>query len=170
MAHRALITLEPYQEHWQALFNAEKALLESALPPHLYIEHIGSTAVVGLTAKPIIDIMLGATSLQEIGRYIPGLEHLGYEYLAYNEVDIPERRFLAKPITRPRHFHLHAVVKGDSFWNEHIAFRDILRTNHCIAEQYAVLKIKLAQTFIDNREAYTTAKGEFINQVLKTFS
>jgi GrpB-like predicted nucleotidyltransferase (UPF0157 family) len=117
MAHRAQLVVAPYSPHWPRDFDAERALLEGSLPrAAIDLEHIGSTAVPGLAAQPIIDMMLGAASLVEIDRWAPWIENLGYEYMPQHETVLPERRFFAKPRTRPRRFHLHAVVFGERFW------------------------------------------------------
>lgn len=167
MAHRAPVILVPYTPSWRERFHEERRILAEVLPQHFVIEHIGSTAVVGLAAKPIIDIMIGANSLAEIEQVIPALERLGYEYLPQNEAAIPERRFLAKPIVRPRHFHLHCVVLGGKFWREHLAFRDRLRADPALAQEYEALKLRLAQQFGDDRAGYTDAKSDFILEVVK---
>jgi GrpB-like predicted nucleotidyltransferase (UPF0157 family) len=79
-----------------------------------------------------------------------------------HEKALPQRRFLAKPTTRPRQFHLHAVVLGESFWNEHIAFRDALRKDTKLAKEYESLKQQSAARFLDDRESYTESKTDFI--------
>src|SRR5690606_21202436 len=110
MAHRAPVIIDPYNPEWPSVFRQEQDALRAVLPGHFVIEHIGSTAVPGLAAKPIIDVMVGAHSLPEIDAVISELKGLGYEYLPQNEIDIPQRRFLAKPVVRPRQFHLHCVA------------------------------------------------------------
>lgn len=167
MAHRAPVILHPYDPEWQQRFLDEKHALATVLPADFVIEHIGSTAVPGLCAKPIIDVMLGAASLEEIERFIPAMEALGYEYLPQNEASIPDRRFLAKPVTRPRHFHLHGVALNGKFWREHLLFRDRLRADAALANEYAELKQRLAQEFGDDRAGYTEAKSDFILRVVR---
>ena len=111
--------------------------------------------------------MLGAESLHQIEKWVPILEGIGYEYLPQNEEVMPNRRFFAKPRIRPRHFHLHGVVFGGSFWNEHLAFRDALRSNSVLSDEYSKLKHQLAEKFGDDREGYTNAKNPFISAVLQ---
>ena len=167
MAHRAQIIIASYSPDWPILFTAERTLLLAALAPSsIQIEHVGSTAVDGLAAKPVIDMMLGATTLCEIESQIKTLQHLDYEYIPEHEDVMPERRFFAKPLSRPRLFHLHSVVIGSKFWVEHIAFRDALRANNHLAVAYEQLKRALADEHGDNRDAYTAAKGSFINAVI----
>lgn len=158
--------IEPYAARWPARFEAERAALRAVLPQGFVVEHVGSTAVPGLGAEPIIDLMLGADSLRDIEAQIPVLEALGYEYRPEHEVQIPERRFFAKPRKRPRDFHLHAIVRGGAFWIGHLAFRDALRSNARLARQYEALKRRLASRCGDDRDAYTDAKGPFVSAVL----
>jgi GrpB-like predicted nucleotidyltransferase (UPF0157 family) len=169
MAHRALVIIEKHASEWPTVFATERAILLAALAPcSLQIEHIGSTAVPGLAAKPIIDMMLGARSLGQLEAQIGTLQRHGYQYMPEHEIETPERRFLAKPIVRPRQFHLHAVVTGSRFWSEHILFRDALRGNARLAQDYASLKRSLAAHYQDDREGYTCAKSSFIASALRS--
>lgn len=166
MKHRAPVVIAPHSEQWRGQFREERRLLLSVLPAHFRLEHIGSTSVPGMPAKPIIDMMLGARSLSEIQTCIPELGRLGYEYMPQHELELPERRFFAKPLVRPRHFHLHAVVAESSFWCEHLKFRDLLREDRTLADDYAKLKYRLAQAFGDERDGYTNAKTAFIHKAI----
>ena len=167
MAHRAPIVLASYDSSWPSKFDAERLALLSLVAPRCFrIEHVGSTSVPGLSAKPIIDLMLGCDRLSEFERCIPVLERAGWQYLPENEEELPERRFLAKPTTRPRSFHLHAVERHTRFWAHHLLFRDRLRESPEIASSYARLKVALARKFGDDREAYTRGKSIFIASVL----
>ena len=87
-----------------------------------------------------------------------------------HEDALPERRFFAKPLVRPRIFHLHSVVIGSKFWIEHIAFRDALREDNHLAVAYEQLKRALAEEHGHNRDAYTAAKGSFIANVIARHS
>lgn len=167
MAHRAPVVIAPYDDQWPVRFHEESKALASVLPRHFVLEHMGSTAVPGMPAKPIIDMLLGAGSLADIERVIPALERLGYEYIARHEAGIPERRFLAKPVVRPRGFHLHGVVMGGTIWNEQLRFRDLLRADAALAARYAGLKRHLARVFGDDRAGYTDAKRDFIHAALR---
>lgn len=168
MAHRAPIVLSRYSDQWPSEFDSECALLSDSLRHQsIRVEHIGSTAVPGLSAKSIIDVMLGASSLKVIEGWVSILESLGYEYMPVHEEAIPDRRFFAKPRTRPRNIHLHGVVIGEKFWREHIAFRDALRRDPELAMRYESLKFELSKKFGDDRESYTSAKSPFISSVLR---
>jgi GrpB-like predicted nucleotidyltransferase (UPF0157 family) len=168
MAHRAALIVVSYSPLWPQEFETERVLIQMTIASSdLCLEHIGSTAIPGVSAKPIIDMMIGAPSLQHIEKWVPLFEHIGYEYMPEHEQFMPERRFLAKPRIRPRHFHLHGAVVNSPFWHEHLAFRNALRHNSKLAAQYSVLKQQLAEKFGDDREGYTNAKGPFISSVIK---
>ena len=167
MAHRAPIVLVSYSSSWKQLFDAERHQLLAIFDGHdVRIEHVGSTSVPGLGAKPIVDIMLGADALSTIEAKIAALEACGYEYVPEHERVLPERRYFGKPRTRPRAFHLHAVQHGTRFWNDHIAFRDALRADAALAAQYFAVKSELAARCGDDRERYTEGKSSFIQSVL----
>ena len=133
--------------------------------PGLAVEHVGSTAVPGLAAKPIIDILVRLRSLQDAAGVIPPLEGLGYEYLPEREIETPERRFLARPKTKPRTHHIHMVEVGSDFSERHLLFRDYLRAHPDAAREYEDLKRALAAQFRENREAYTEGKTPFVRRI-----
>ncbi len=159
------VVLAPYDPQWPLRFARERAALEAALAgAGAVIEHIGSTAVPGLVAKPVIDLMLGVPDLAEATRRIAALEAEGYEYVPAYERQIPERRYFRKPWRGPRAYHLHAVVEGGRLWTRHLAFRDHLRAHPESAAAYAELKRELASRC--NKIEYTDAKRPFIDAVL----
>jgi GrpB-like predicted nucleotidyltransferase (UPF0157 family) len=131
------------------------------------IEHIGSTAVPGLGAKPIIDIMIGLQSLEDAERRVPDLARLGYEYVPEYEVDLPDRRYFRKPFQRPRTHHLHVVTRGSDFWVRHLLFRDYLRANPKTADDYFQLKQRLALESNTRGIDYTEAKSPFVAEILR---
>ena len=110
--------------------------------------------------------MIGASSLSEIDERIEAMTGLGYEYMPQHEQAMPLRRFLAKPNIRPRAFHVHVVTVSSTFWKDHLRFRDALRNDSQLANDYAALKLQLAHNFGDDRESYTDAKGSFISAAL----
>lgn len=156
------IVIADYDVAWPARFEAEKARILGAIGTWaVAVEHIGSTAVPGLAAKPIIDIMVGVASLDCAAQCIAPLQALGYEYVPEFEADIPERRyFRRKSASEAYHLHLVAVTSG--FWERHLLFRDYLRTHPGAARAYENLKRELAARFGSDREAYTDAKTTFI--------
>ncbi len=157
------VILVPADPSWPAAFAAEADKLRAAageLP--IAVEHIGSTAVPRLLAKPVIDVLVGVPSLADADALVPRFTALGYEYVPAYEKQIPERRFL-----RTRTRHLHVVKQGGPFWYEHLAFRDWLRAHPEDARRYAVLKQQLATRYRPDRNAYTEGKAPFIAEILR---
>ena len=162
---KGAIKLSPHREEWHELFAAEAQRLTIAAGKHvLGVEHIGSTAICGIAAKPIIDIALAVQEIADVEQIIQPFENLGYVYRGEN--GIPNRRYFRKGSPLRTH-HLHVVRIESDFWRNHLLFRDYLRANPQIAAQYENLKRELAQTHRENREAYTNGKTEFIENVLK---
>jgi len=133
---------------------------------HGPIEHVGSTAVPGLKAKPIIDIMVGVKDLDSSVGAIDVLQRNGYCYYPYKTEVM---HWFCKPTPEYRTHHLHLVPYDSPLWRERIKFRDILRSNGKFAEQYAQLKVSLARDLTDDRERYTELKWSFIEGVLREF-
>jgi GrpB-like predicted nucleotidyltransferase (UPF0157 family) len=161
----APVEVVPYQDVWPALFDIERCLLENVLAPWLCasIEHIGSTAVPGLVAKPVIDIMAPVRNLIDSRLAIDVAAQHGYMYYPYKAEVM---HWFCKPSPAHRTHHLHLVPYGSLLWNERITFRQALRSSKSLAEEYAQLKYKLAVSFQNDREAYTDAKEPFIRRVL----
>jgi GrpB-like predicted nucleotidyltransferase (UPF0157 family) len=160
------VVIVPYDPAWAKRFEVERERLRLLLGAAVRIEHVGSTAVPGLGAKPIIDTLVGARSLAEIEARIPDLEAAGYAYVSEHESVLPDRRFFAWPTLPPREVHVHAVELGTPFWREHLCFRDRLRADPELAADYDALKRRLAARHGNDREAYTEAKGPFIRSVI----
>lgn len=160
------IIIEPYNPQWPELFIRESSLIQISIGHYItVIEHIGSTAVPGLAAKPIIDMLIGVKSLADSSRFVPHLEQLGYVYVPEYEVNLPERRYLYKQQDGEDSFHLHMVEPQSLFFRRHIAFRDYLRSHPESVVEYATLKLKLASEFGSDRSGYTDAKTEFIQSI-----
>jgi GrpB-like predicted nucleotidyltransferase (UPF0157 family) len=158
-----------YDRKWPSKFLEERTKIMGAIGDTVVeVEHVGSTAVPGLCAKPIIDIMVGIRKLIDADNCIEPLESIGYEYVPEYEASIPERRYFRKgPSEMPnKHFHLHMVEHGSDFWKRHLLFRDYLRTNPDAALEYCELKKRLASKYRLNREAYTEAKTTFIESIV----
>ena len=162
------IVIVPYNPQWPVLFESEKSLLLALFDGvNVAVEHIGSTAVDGLSSKPIIDIMLGVERLSEVEQRLDLIEQLGYRYESELESEIPERRFFIKcGDGKARSHHLHAVELSSDFWRDHLLFRDVLRSHPQTTSEYAQLKLSLAQRYRDDRKAYVRAKAAFIGEVL----
>jgi len=163
------IELVPPNPDWPERFAEEAARLRAILPAELLIdlEHIGSTAVPGLPAKPVIDLLAIVRDLDAAkARLVAPLEAAGYAYR--DRGPDTDRLFFVKglpPSAPHRTHHLHIMEEGPGAL-KHLAFRDYLRDHPGEAGRYAELKRDLASRFRDDREAYTEGKGDFIEEVL----
>ncbi|MGB3672582.1 MAG: GrpB family protein, partial [Phormidesmis sp.] len=160
-----VVELVSYDITWPAQFKAEKVILREALDQWLAgsIEHVGSTAVPGLVAKPIIDIMAPVRSLEESTAAIEAAIAVGYVYYPY-KADI--MHWFCKPSPVHRTHHLHLVPQNSGLWSDRLLFRDELRRRKALASEYAILKQQVAKEFALDREAYTKAKKPFVDRVL----
>jgi GrpB-like predicted nucleotidyltransferase (UPF0157 family) len=162
----APIEVVEYMPHWVELFSREQDVLARELrswlvgPP----EHIGSTAVPGLAAKPIIDIMAPVASLKASLPAIEAAGGIGYVFYPYQ---LEVMHWFCKPSPSYRTHHLHLVPAGSQLWLDRLAFRDGLRASEALRTEYQALKQSLAVVHRDDREAYTSAKGPFIERVLQ---
>jgi GrpB-like predicted nucleotidyltransferase (UPF0157 family)/GNAT superfamily N-acetyltransferase len=159
------IRILPYDPRWPELFERELTALEEAIGSWASggIHHIGSTAVSGLDAKPIVDILVGVADLETSRACFEPLAGLEYLYAPYRS---EEMHWFCKPDPARRTHHLHLVPTGSRRFDDELAFRDRLRADPGLAAEYAALKHRLAARFAGDREAYTDAKAEFILKVL----
>jgi GrpB-like predicted nucleotidyltransferase (UPF0157 family)/GNAT superfamily N-acetyltransferase len=159
------IRLVSYDPAWADRFAEERGMLEDAIGNWATggIHHVGSTAVPGLDAKPIIDILVGVASLEASRACFDPLAKLDYHYAPYRT---EEMHWFCKPHPSRRTHHLHLVPTDSSRFCDELAFRDRLRASPETAEEYAALKRDLGERFNNDREAYTDAKAEFIRRVL----
>jgi GrpB-like predicted nucleotidyltransferase (UPF0157 family) len=154
----------PYTLEWARLFEEEATRIRAAIGADILdIQHIGSTSVPGLAAKPIIDIGIAVANFEEARRCIEPLVMLGYRYL--DENDIPRRHFFVQGDPRTHHVHMNELDSAD--WQQTIGFRDYLRTHPDVALAYADLKLQLAQQFATDFPAYHAGKDAFIKQVVQ---
>jgi GrpB-like predicted nucleotidyltransferase (UPF0157 family) len=161
------VIIHPYSEEWPRIFEQiRQELLTIFSPTNTQIEHIGSTSVAGLSAKPVIDMVLGTNSLSEIEARIASLETLGFGYISKYEKELPARRYFVKSPADSLRIHLHGVEIGSRIWCEHLKFRDLLRTDAQLRSEYQQLKLRLAAQYADDKSAYTEAKAPFIKTVL----
>lgn len=164
----SVVEMVPYRDSWRASFRSVADELAGVMAGcSARIEHIGSTAVPGLCAKPVLDVLLGVRLLTQVEAEIDQMAGLGYRYRPEYEDQIPQRRYFVRGATAtvPR-VHVHAVVHGDRLWQEHLAFRDALRQDPELARQYSHLKQELALAQRLSKSAYTEAKAPFIKGVL----
>ena len=163
------IIIKEYDPKWPVLFETEKAELMEAIGHYVAdIQHIGSTAVEGLAAKPVIDILVGLRRLLDAQDCILPVEGMEYEYVPEFEDEFPERRYFRKTTNGKRTHQIHMVEIDSDFWKRHLAFRDKLRSNKTASDDYAALKKDLAEKFTNDRKGYTNAKTEFIENILKS--
>jgi GrpB-like predicted nucleotidyltransferase (UPF0157 family) len=158
------VIIVPYDSEWPVLFRElgvafRKALGETALR----IDHIGSTAVPGLAAKPIIDVQISVASLEPLDAYRTPIENLGFVFRE-NNPDLSKRYFREMPGKRRTHIH----VRQAGSWAEQssLLFRDYMRTHSADTQRYADLKRHLAKKYRDDRYGYTDAKGPFIWEIM----
>ena len=162
------VALHAHDPAWMRVFEQERDRLQSLLPgTFLAIEHIGSTAVAGLVAKPIVDLLAAVESLDDVDALIDRLCENGYTTSREFNATISDRKWLMRWRDGHRTHHLHLVVADSSPWRDRLAFRDALRGDPALAQRYAALKSELATTHRDDREAYTDAKAAFVRAVVQ---
>lgn len=155
---RAPIEIRDYDPDWPVLFQRESAALRAACGDLLSeIHHIGSTAVPGLAAKPVIDILVVLDRDADGLSCVAPMARLGYEYRGANGID--GRHYFNKG--RPHSHHVHMLVRGHAEITRMLQFRDHLRSHPDAAREYEALKRQLAQRFAGDRQAYTEAKTGF---------
>ena len=163
---RGVVSLVPHSEEWGGLFKEEAARIATCLQGKVFdIEHVGSTAVPGIPAKPIIDIAVGIPDLAAIGMFVRLLEQIGYEYRGDRFVD-GNHIFVKGPESNRTH-HLHVVALGGAKWRDYVLFRDYLRSHAGARSEYAVLKRRLAEEYPFDRESYTQGKHEYIRRTIE---
>jgi GrpB-like predicted nucleotidyltransferase (UPF0157 family) len=163
------IIIKEYDPRWQTFFEAERDELMEAIGHYVAdIQHVGSTAVAGLAAKPVIDIMIGLRRLLDAQDCIMPVEAMEYEYVPEFENEFPERRYFRKSKNGHRTHQIHLVEINSDFWKRTLFFRDHLRANPQTANDYAILKKELASKFENDRDGYTNAKTDFIERVLRS--
>lgn len=159
--------IAPSSPEWPQLFLTLRDELRAAFASTpVEIEHIGSTSVPGLAAKPVIDILVGAASLADIESRIPALIAAGFTYRPEHEDALPMRRYFTKTQPGSLRVHVHAVERSGQLWRDHLAFRDALRSDDALRDRYQALKLELAQRFAHDKVAYTDAKGPFIRKTI----
>ncbi len=170
-----MIQIVPYDHEWPSWFAAEASRLRAAFGElALRIDHVGSTAVLNLPAKPIIDIQVSVASLVPRGWLVPYLTPLGYSHVDLGEFDLVYPYF-RKPNSWPHTHHVHVCVAGSEQERRHLAFRDYLRMHSQAASEYADLKRQLARQHLGRdqaeRERYSLAKSAFVEAAIsKAFS
>ena len=164
--HKDKVSLVDYCSDWPQEFEKEKKKLQKIFSGSaLAIEHVGSTAIPGLSAKPILDIAVAVANEETLIKLIPVLTNAGYDVLDLVEKcgEILARK--GKPECRTH--YIHVEVMGSTYWNNHILFRNYMLKHPETVKQYEVLKRRLATEFQEDRKKYTATKNEFIQNILK---
>ena len=160
----ASVVLVAYDPLWPEEFRVEADRIARACHElEIRIEHIGSTAIPGLSAKPIIDIAAGVPPRADRTLYIQTLKELGYDHLGAH--GIPGRDYFRRG--SPRSHHVHMASWSSEGWRDNLLFRDYLRSNPSTRQQYEVLKRQLALAYADDRRKYQAEKGTFIQAILR---
>ena len=158
------IILVEYDPRWPETFESlSKSLLGCLGDLAARIEHVGSTAIAGMVAKPIIDIDVLAAEDADVQAIIRQLARIGYVH--EGDLGIRQREAFRASRTLPRH-HLYVCHGDGEEYKRHILFRDYLRGNSQTADAYACMKTSAAERFFNDRIAYTNAKSEFVEQVI----
>jgi GrpB-like predicted nucleotidyltransferase (UPF0157 family) len=162
---RGEVRLVAHQQGWSEAFAAEKERLAQVLgTPALAIEHVGSTAVPDLVAKPIIDVAVAVTSLEGTADWPAQLQ--GADYAFFGDREGRGEHFYAKGPEPLRTIYLHVVPIQSARWSDYLKFRDELRSHAELRREYADIKHRLLAEHGNDRVAYTGAKAEFIRRVL----
>ena len=158
------VRIVAYDSRWPARFEEERARILAAIGEMVVaVEHIGSTSVPGLAAKPTVDMMVALRDLSGVERTIAPLEAIGYTYKYVEDFGPPGWHYFSRRDTSiDLGYHIHITEVGSDFWREHLAFRDFLRAHPETAAQYAEVKRGLAGEHGSDRIGYCSAKTDFI--------
>ena len=158
---RRIVLASPNPD-WKEHFEEEAGKLEEIFTNLVGIHHIGSTAIVGIKAKPVIDILPVVEDLSAVAGFVEELEKLGYKYRG--EYGLPGREYFEKGNPAHTH-HLHVFEEGDREIDRHLLFRDYLNAHPEEAKTYSTLKESLAAKYRTDFEGYTEAKSDFISEI-----
>ena len=162
---RGVVVIRPYDDAWITAYAKEAERLRAALSSYAdHLEHVGSTAVSGLAAKPVIDLVLGLADWSHLDKLTMRLQDMGYS--SFGERGRIGDHFFALGSEELRTHYLHVVAWGGARWNSYLRFRDRLRADAALSDAYGQLKIGLATKYASDRSAYLTAKEQFIARVL----
>ncbi len=159
------VKLVPHSPQWRDYFESEKARLQESLGEYVVdIQHIGSTAIPTIRAKPIIDMMAGLRRMELWQACVSPLEAMGYEPYV-GPVDLPDWHLFIKNQNGRKTHHVHLVPWNGDFWTSRLLFREYLLRHTEVAEKYEELKLQLAERYPNNRAAYTRDKGDFVRAI-----
>ena len=170
---RGIVQLVPYEPAWKQYFQREARCLHEAIGGRIgTIEHIGSTAIPGMPAKPIIDMMGAVKSLAQAEQMVGDVEGLGYEWGSRDRQDVPDRFYFARrtPDQLKSTHHLSLAETTSGFWRRQVAFSDYLLPTPEAAREYIELKQRLAQEHPNDPGAYVDSKTDFVEKILRLAS
>ncbi|MCD4819683.1 MAG: GrpB family protein [Candidatus Cloacimonetes bacterium] len=160
-----MVVISKYSRKWKMFYEDEEILIKNNLKKlYFEIEHIGSTAIKDLDAKPIIDIMIGYFHKADLEKIINSLESI--KYINKGEAGIPERIFLKKDVKDKTTHHIHLTEIESEFWSDHILFRDFLDSHENLKIEYQNLKYEFSDRYKNDREKYTESKSDFIQKII----
>jgi GrpB-like predicted nucleotidyltransferase (UPF0157 family) len=164
------IVIAEYDPAWPSLFEEERTRILNALGPNaITVEHVGSTAVPGLAAKPIIDLLVGVRSLNDVRLAgVQQMQALGYTYLPEYEEWLPEELLFRKGPPGPWTHHAHVMEASNPRREEYTLLREYLREHPAVADEHANLKRRLAVASGDDIAGYRNAKRAFVSSVLES--
>jgi GrpB-like predicted nucleotidyltransferase (UPF0157 family) len=161
---RNTVQLQPYNPVWKTIFERDANLIRNVIGKYVIdIQHIGSTSIEGLDAKPVIDIAIGVESLDIVDEIALALKDLGYFRL---KVIIDGKVVFAKDTDVGRTHYLHLENYNGNHWNDHLLFRDYLRSHAGTVKAYMKLKRELAKEFSADVSSYTDKKKLFVDEIL----
>ncbi|MFA6278744.1 MAG: GrpB family protein [Candidatus Paceibacterota bacterium] len=161
---RGIVKLVRHQKRWKKAFEVERERLLKQLGKLVIdIQHIGSTSISGIEAKPIIDMSAGIRKLRDAGTLIKPLSRLGYTFYRKSGKQI----FFAKGLDKKRTHYLHMMRYCGVTWNNDLLFRTYLRNHPQRAKAYATIKLRLAKRYTNDRKKYTAGKSQFIKETLR---
>jgi GrpB-like predicted nucleotidyltransferase (UPF0157 family) len=166
------VHLSAYDPRWPGRAAGYADELRPVLAPWLLgpVEHVGSTSIPGIVAKPVIDLMAQVTDTEAVAGQAAGtLGELGWNYIPPALDGQPWRRIFVKvsPDGQHRLAHLHVMAAGATRWDQQLRFRDALRASPALRDEYAAVKSRLASTYADDRERYTEEKAGFVTRVMR---
>lgn len=158
-----VVTIAPWNREWSSYFEQErKSILDTMKDHHVIVHHIGSTAIKHLDAKPVLDIAIEVENFSAIKEQVQLLEQLGYHCMG--DQILPDRFYFIKG--DPRTHQIHFYRSGSSFLKEQLIFRDALREDGSLRQDYQKLKYKLATSFAEDKHTYAAMKTDFVNRVV----
>ena len=164
--HKDIVRLVPYDPEWVEDYKKEEKILRELIGDYvLDIQHVGSTSIPGLSAKPILDVAVAVKDENTLQKLIPILTDAGYD--VKDSISDLGEVLARKGLPENRTHYIHIEVAGSEFWNNHILFRDYLIKHSDYVREYERLKTEVFEQYKNERKKYTLAKNEFISKVIE---